>query len=138
MKDKGKEAGGHTDDEQEQHDRYFLVDDPERRPGRCSRIVFNTSGPEQGMEHLHRGDVVGHTHGMTTQRQLVLQIRSRLALRDKTQKDLGEALGLSHTALSARMNGHRDFTITELEKAANFLGVRMTDLLAFEQEGDQK
>lgn len=79
-----------------------------------------------------------HTHGMTTQRQLVLQIRSRLALLDKTQRELGEALGLSHTAMSARMNEHRDFTVTELEKMAKFFGVHMTDLLVFEREANQK
>ncbi|MCK6096255.1 helix-turn-helix transcriptional regulator [Micrococcus sp. EYE_162] len=69
---------------------------------------------------------------MTKQKQLTLQIRSRLALADKTLSDLGEALGLGRAAMSARMNGHRDFSFSELELVADFLGVQMRDLFAFE------
>lgn len=71
---------------------------------------------------------------MTRQIQLVRQIRSRLALHDKTQGELGEALGLGHAAMSARMNGHRDFTFSELEKVADFLGVSLRDLVTFEND----
>jgi len=69
---------------------------------------------------------------MTKQKQVALQIRSRLALKDATQKELGEVLGLSRASLSARMNGHRDFSCTELELIADFLDVQMRDLFAFE------
>ena len=69
---------------------------------------------------------------MTKQKQVALQIRSRLALKDATQKELGEVLGLSRASLSARMNGHRDFSFTELELIADFLDVQMRDLFAFE------
>lgn len=71
---------------------------------------------------------------MTRQKQLTLQIRSRLALADKSMGDLGEALGLSRASVSARMNGHRDFTFTELEVVADFLGLSMRDLFVFETE----
>lgn len=75
---------------------------------------------------------------MTTQKQLVLQIRSRLALRDMTQKQLGEALGIGHAAMSARMNGRKDFSFSELEKTAEVLGVSLRDLLVFEGEEGQR
>jgi transcriptional regulator with XRE-family HTH domain len=75
---------------------------------------------------------------MKTQKQLALQIRSRLALRDMTQKQLGEALGLGHAAMSARMNGHKDFSFTELAKTAEVLGVSLRDLLAFDMTEVQR
>ncbi|KUG52745.1 MULTISPECIES: helix-turn-helix domain-containing protein [Kocuria] len=75
---------------------------------------------------------------MTKQKQLALQIRSRLALRDMTQKQLGEALGLGHAAVSARMNGHKDFTYTELMKTAEVLGVSLRDLLPDEEKEMQR
>ncbi|WP_156417194.1 helix-turn-helix domain-containing protein [Kocuria rhizophila] len=75
---------------------------------------------------------------MTTHRRLALQIRSRLALRDHTQKQLGEALGMGHAALSARMNGHRDFTLSELEKTADFLRVSLRDLLDFDADKEER
>ena len=53
---------------------------------------------------------------------------------DKSMGDLGEALGLSRASVSARMNGHRDFTFTELEVVADFLGLSMRDLFVFEAE----
>lgn len=79
-----------------------------------------------------------NTDAMTTQKQLALQIRSRLALRDMTQKQLGEALGLGHAAVSARMNGHKDFTYTELMKTAEVLGVLLRDLLPDEEKEMQR
>ena len=72
---------------------------------------------------------------MTRQKQLIRQIRSRLALLDRTQRDLGQSLGLGHAAISARMNGHRDFSFTELEKVATFLEVPLHELLTFERDG---
>lgn len=69
---------------------------------------------------------------MTRQVQLVRQIRSRLALLDRTQGDLGAALGLGHAAMSARMNGRREFTFTELEKIADYFGLTLRDLFSFE------
>ena len=79
-----------------------------------------------------------NTDAMKTQKQLALQIRSRLALRDMTQKQLGEALGLGHAAVSARMNGHKDFTYTELMKTAEVLGVSLRDLLPDEGKEMQR
>ena len=69
---------------------------------------------------------------MTRQTQLIRQIRSRLALLGRTQRELGEALNLGHAAISARMNGHRDFSFSELELVADYLGIQMRDLFAFE------
>lgn len=75
---------------------------------------------------------------MTTQKRLILQIRSQLALRDMTQKQLGEALGLGHAAMSARMNGHKDFSFGELEQTAAALGVTLRDLLPADDGEDQR
>ncbi len=55
-----------------------------------------------------------------------------------TQKQLGEALGLGHAAVSARMNGHKDFTYTELMKTAEVLGVSLRDLLPDEEKEMQR
>jgi transcriptional regulator with XRE-family HTH domain len=44
------------------------------------------------------------------------------------------ALGLGHAAVSARMNGHKDFTYTELMKTAEVLGVSLRDLLPAEEK----
>lgn len=75
---------------------------------------------------------------MTRQKQLTLQIRSRLALAEKSLGQLSEALELSRTAVSARMNGHRDFTFTELEQVADFLEVPLRDLVDFEAEEGER
>ncbi|WP_061710989.1 helix-turn-helix domain-containing protein [Kocuria palustris] len=73
---------------------------------------------------------------MTTQKQLALSIRSRMALRDMTQAGLADAIGMGHSALSARMNGTREFTFADLEAMAGALGVPLRDLLpADAQEG---
>lgn len=72
---------------------------------------------------------------MTTRKQLALSIRSRMALRDMTQAELADAIGMSRTALSSRMRGARDFTFSELEAIAAAVGVGLRDLLPADQEG---
>lgn len=75
---------------------------------------------------------------MTTQKQLALTIRSRMALRDMTQAGLADAIGMGRSALSARMAGTREFTFSELEAIAAALGVHLRDLLPTEAEEDQR
>lgn len=45
---------------------------------------------------------------------------------------------MGHAALSARMNGHRDFTLSELEKTADFLRVSLRDLLDFDADREER
>lgn len=75
---------------------------------------------------------------MTTQKQLTLTIRSRLALRDMTQADLAEAIGMSRTALSARLRGLREFTFSELEAIASALDVSLHGLLPADEKEAQR
>lgn len=55
----------------------------------------------------------------------------RLAMRHKrkTQSDLAEVLGFTRQAVSRRLTGQTDFSVTELQKLAEFLDVPPADLL---------
>lgn len=75
---------------------------------------------------------------MTTQKQLSLTIRSRIALRDMTQAGLADAIGMGRSALSSRMSGTREFTFSELKAIAAVLHVSLRDLLLADDEEGQR
>lgn len=75
---------------------------------------------------------------MTAQKQLALTIRSRMVLRDMTQADLADAIGMGRSALSTRMSGGREFTFSELERIARALGVSLRDLLPADEKEIQR
>ena len=75
---------------------------------------------------------------MTTRKQLALAIRSRMALREMRQADLADAIDMGPSALSARMNGGREFTFSDLEAIAAALGVSLRDLLPAEDKEMQR
>ena len=47
-----------------------------------------------------------------------------------SQLDLAAAIGINPSGLSRRLTGKREFTLTELIRAAEFLGVDLQDLIA--------
>lgn len=52
-----------------------------------------------------------------------VRIRSELALRGLTGKDLAACLGLPPNSISRRLSGHTEFSASELARAAAWLGV---------------
>jgi transcriptional regulator with XRE-family HTH domain len=56
-------------------------------------------------------------------------IRSALALRSRPQGALAGALGLSPASISARMNGHTEWTVRDLQLIGAFLSVEPATLL---------
>jgi transcriptional regulator with XRE-family HTH domain len=57
-------------------------------------------------------------------------VRGYLASRGKTQADLASHLGISQQSVSRRLTGGQPFNVVELQQVAEFLGVRVTDLIA--------
>ena len=51
-------------------------------------------------------------------------IRSRLALRNMTQKDLARQIGISRNTMSSRMTGKSSFTLEEVDRICEILGIR--------------
>ena len=58
------------------------------------------------------------------------EIRAGLARHRMSQLDLAAAIGINPSGLSRRLTGKREFTLTELIRAAEFLGVDLQDLIA--------
>lgn len=56
------------------------------------------------------------------------EIRAALARQDKTQAELGEAIGLSQQSVSERMRGRVDWSVTEVAAAADWLGLPLVAL----------
>lgn len=50
-------------------------------------------------------------------------MRVALAMRDKNQTDLSRALGVSRGLISQKLNGATSWTIPDMEKAGQFLGI---------------
>lgn len=48
-----------------------------------------------------------------------------------TQSAFSEAMGLSCTSISAKINGHTPFSQDEIYTAANLLGVKITEIDAY-------
>lgn len=56
-------------------------------------------------------------------------VRAEMARAGVTQAQLGEAVGVTQSAISARLRGATPFDINELHAVAAFLDVAVTDLL---------
>ena len=48
-------------------------------------------------------------------------LKSKLSLKEKTQKDLAKALGLSKVSLSKKVNGLLRFSLPEVKKVKDYL-----------------
>ena len=56
------------------------------------------------------------------------RIQSQLLLRGITQQGLANKLGVSQAAVSRRLNGHSNFSASDLATIANWLGVSVAEL----------
>jgi transcriptional regulator with XRE-family HTH domain len=56
-------------------------------------------------------------------------LRAEMARQRKTSAELAQHIGKSTGYVSARMNCRHDFTLAEIEQAAEWLGVPYIDLL---------
>lgn len=63
-------------------------------------------------------------------------VRAEVARQRRSRLDLARAIGVSRATVDRRLAGEQDFTVTELQDAADFLGVKAADLLA-ETDGDR-
>lgn len=61
---------------------------------------------------------------------LVNEIKTEMERQGLTQRALANVLGLSRQGLSNKMNGHTDFTYTEVSVIAQTLGMAHADLVA--------
>lgn len=56
-------------------------------------------------------------------------VRAEIARQRRSRLDLANAIGVSRATIDRRLAGDQDFTVTELQDAADFLGVKAADLL---------
>jgi transcriptional regulator with XRE-family HTH domain len=56
------------------------------------------------------------------------RVRGALATRRLTQEQAGDAVGLSQKAMSRRLTGEVEFSVTELQKLAELAGVPVSTL----------
>lgn len=47
----------------------------------------------------------------------------------QTQNDLAELLGITYQSVSIKLNGHKDFTQTEIYKIINFYGLTADEVI---------
>lgn len=57
------------------------------------------------------------------------EIRAEMARQRKNQDDLADCLGIARSVISLRLNGHRAFKLTEVERLAEYFGVPITSLI---------
>lgn len=56
------------------------------------------------------------------------EIRAWMGRRRVNQSQLAQALGMTQSAVSKRLNGHIAFDIKELDRIAEFLGIEVAEL----------
>ena len=71
---------------------------------------------------------------MTVAKALSLRIRERLVRLEMTQGRLAELIGMTPTALSARMRGEREFRLSEIATIADVLQVTLVELVGDDAE----
>jgi transcriptional regulator with XRE-family HTH domain len=52
-----------------------------------------------------------------------------MAAQRRTTSELADALGISHNSARRRMTGEGTFTLNQLQAAADWLGVRISDII---------
>lgn len=70
----------------------------------------------------------------TAAQQIAQQVREAIAERDLTKSSVAETAGIPWATFSRKINGHSEFTVSELLRIAAAIGVRPGALLppAFE------
>jgi transcriptional regulator with XRE-family HTH domain len=61
--------------------------------------------------------------------QVASRIRAEMARQQRSHRELGEALGIHQTQATRRLRGDIAFNTAELEKAAEFLSVPVTEFI---------
>lgn len=61
---------------------------------------------------------------------IAANVRAEAARHDRTQLDIADMLGITHTAVSRRMRGETPFRDHELQSIAKYLGVSIAVLFA--------
>ena len=56
-------------------------------------------------------------------------LKSKLSLKEKTQKDLAKALGLSKVSVSKKVNGLLRFSLPEVKKVKDYLDLTNDDVV---------
>lgn len=64
-------------------------------------------------------------------------VRAEMGRQKKKLYELVEPLGLSWPTVSGRLNGHKPFTLDEIDRIATFLGMTPDDLNASASLGDR-
>lgn len=59
----------------------------------------------------------------------ITRIRELMGRHNHKQKDLARILGIAYQTMSAKMQGHRDFTVGELQKLAQAYKVPIYEFL---------
>lgn len=59
---------------------------------------------------------------------LTTAIRERMAEKGLTQAVVARALGIGRQAFSRKINGHNDFSVSEMTRLAQILGTTVVDL----------
>ena len=60
---------------------------------------------------------------------VAVNVKVALALRGKTQADLARALGISRGAVTFKMKGRSPWSVPDIEKAGEFLGIQPAKFL---------
>jgi len=60
---------------------------------------------------------------------LLGEVRAEMARRRVTAAKVALATDISRTSLSRKLNGHNEFTVAELFRVTEFLGLSLSDLL---------
>ena len=61
--------------------------------------------------------------------RVAASVRAEVARRKVTQQQLADLLGMHQMSVSRRLNGHTEFTVSELATVAEFLGVPVASLI---------
>lgn len=67
---------------------------------------------------------------MTYQEEVAGNVRAEASRRGITKEELADAIGVKRTAIYARWNGERAWTLNELSDIAPIIGVRIYELTA--------
>ena len=61
--------------------------------------------------------------------RVAASVRAEVARRKVTQQQLADLLGIHQMSVSRRLNGHTEFTASEIALVADFLGVPVATLI---------
>lgn len=75
---------------------------------------------------------------MSLTQDISREMKAEVGRRDWRRTDLAKALGLSRQGLANKLSGSTDFTVTEVEAAANAFGITASELVRRAEEGERE